>query len=88
MLLNILLNSCIQCNQVEKAIEIVEFLLKDASSNFFHVDEVSFNTLLKGCAQERMVKRARQLFDRIGEVGLKPTYVTFNSLIDVFVRCN
>ena len=29
VLLNILLNSCIQCNQVQKAIEIVEFLLKD-----------------------------------------------------------
>ena len=66
----------------------MEFLLRDASANFFHVDEVSFNTLLKGCAQEKMTERARKLFDRMGEVGLKPTYVTFNSLIDVFVRCN
>ena len=88
VLLNILLNSCIQCNQVEKAIEIVEFLLRDTASNFFNVDEVSFNTLIKGCAQERMVQRARELFDRMSQVGLKPTFVTFNSLIDVFVRCN
>jgi len=50
VLLNILLNSCIQCNQVEKAIEIVEFLQRDAANNFFHVDEVSYNTLIKGCS--------------------------------------
>ena len=59
MLLNILLNSCIQCKQVEKAIEIVEFLQKDSANNFFHVDEVSYNTLIKGCAQEKMFNRAK-----------------------------
>ena len=50
LLLNILLNSCIQCKQVDKAIEIVEYLLRDRTSHFFHVDEISFNTLIKGCA--------------------------------------
>jgi len=88
VLLNILLNSCIQCKQVEKAIEIVEFLLRDTTNNFFHVDEVSFNTLIKGCAQAQMVHRAKQLFEKMRKLGLTPTYVTFNSLIDVFVRCN
>ena len=35
-----------------------------------------------------MINRAMQLFNQMQEVGLKPTYVTFNSLIDVYVRCN
>ena len=35
-----------------------------------------------------MVAKARELYARMREVGLHPTYVTFNSLIDVFVRCN
>ena len=61
VLLNILLNSCIQCNQVQKAIEIVEFLLKadEDQSHFFHVDEISFNTLIKGCAQQKMAQMAK-----------------------------
>ena len=35
-----------------------------------------------------MVGKAEQLYSRMQEVGLRPTYVTYNSLIDVFVRCN
>ena len=88
LLLNVLLNTCIQCGQVQKAIEIVEYLLRDSNANFFHVDEVSFNTLIKGCAQQRLTGRAKQLFTRMTELGLKHTYVTYNSLIDVFVRGN
>ena len=50
LLLNILLNSCINCKQVEKAIQIVQTLVQESQKNFFKVDEVSFNTLIKGCA--------------------------------------
>ena len=64
LLLNILLNSCINCKQVGKAIQIVETLLSEKNkTNFFKVDEVSFNTLIKGCAQERMADKSKQLFN-------------------------
>ena len=64
LLLNILLNSCINCKRVGKAIRIVENLLHEKSkTNFFKVDEVSFNTLIKGCAQERMADKSKQLFN-------------------------
>jgi pentatricopeptide repeat protein len=52
------------------------------------VDEVSFNTLIKGCAQERMIGKAKQLFTQMLTRGMRPTYVTYNSIIDVFVRGN
>jgi len=35
-----------------------------------------------------MVHKAKSLYNRMKEIGLTPTFVTFNSLIDVFVRCN
>lgn len=35
-----------------------------------------------------MAEKSKQLFNQMKLVGLKPNYVTYNSLIDVFVRCN
>ena len=35
-----------------------------------------------------MVEKAEALFARMTSIGLTPTFVTFNSLIDVYVRCN
>ena len=35
-----------------------------------------------------MVEKAESLFARMSTIGLTPTFVTYNSLIDVYVRCN
>lgn len=35
-----------------------------------------------------MVAKAKDLFARMKDLRLKPTFVTYNSLIDVFVRVN
>ena len=35
-----------------------------------------------------MADKARQLFSQMKSLRLKPTYVTYNSMIDVFVRSN
>ena len=35
-----------------------------------------------------MVNKAKELFARMKQLRLRPTFVTFNSLIDVFVRVN
>lgn len=34
-----------------------------------------------------MATKAESLFARMTQIGLTPTYVTYNSLIDVYVRC-
>ena len=35
-----------------------------------------------------MIDKAEALFARMTSIGLTPTFVTYNSLIDVYVRCN
>jgi pentatricopeptide repeat protein len=86
ILLNVLLDSCINCNQVDTALELFESL---DSTSFFKPDEVTFNTLIKGCAIDKRLDRALLLFDqmRSSAFNLRPNDVTFNSLIDVCVRC-
>jgi|LakMenEpi03Aug12_release.lakeMendotaPanAssembly.Ray.scaffolds.fasta_scaffold970609_1 pentatricopeptide repeat protein len=86
VLLNVLLDTCINCNQVETAINLFESL--DASS-FFKPDEVTFNTLIKGCSIERKLEKALALFKQMkDQFNLVPNDVTYNSLIDVCIRCN
>lgn len=86
MLLNVLLDSCISCNQVDTAIELFESLNGDS---FFKPDEVTFNTLIKGCSLERRLEKALNLFNQMKDepYNLHPNDVTYNSLIDVCIRC-
>jgi pentatricopeptide repeat domain-containing protein 1 len=56
-------------------------------------DIVSFNTIIKGCAQERKERLAFEIFLQMKEMGktdagLRPNDVTYNSLIDACVRSN
>mmetsp|Transcript_29299 Transcript_29299/g.28461 ORF Transcript_29299/g.28461 Transcript_29299/m.28461 type:complete len:99 (+) Transcript_29299:1559-1855(+) len=51
-------------------------------------DEISFNTMIKGCAQEKRLKQALDMFEAMKlEEGVYPNDVTYNSLIDACVRC-
>lgn len=87
VLLNVLLDSCINCNQVDTALELFESI---DSGSFFKPDEVTFNTLIKGCAQDKRLHKALELFElmRCEDYNLKPNDVTYNSLIDVCIRCD
>ncbi len=51
------------------------------------LDEVTFNTLLKGCALLKMFDLSLDLLDLMIGVKLKPNQVTFNSMIEICVRC-
>jgi pentatricopeptide repeat protein len=86
VLLNVLLDSCINCNQVDTALELFESI---DSHSFFKPDEVTFNTLIKGCAIEKRLSKALWLFDLMrSSYKLQPNDVTYNSLIDVCIRCD
>lgn len=49
-------------------------------------DEITFNTIIKGCALNKDVKLAFSYFEEMRTRGLTPNDVTFNSLIDCCVR--
>ena len=89
---NILLDACIVNRRLDKAIELFRFI-KSPDNNSIKLDIISFNTIIKGCAQEKKDKLAFEMFNLIKEFakthpGLAPNDVTYNSLIDVCVRSN
>jgi len=46
----LLLDACIKLGQVERAVSYVEQILQRKQPSLAWPDEVTFNTLLKGCA--------------------------------------
>ncbi len=65
------------------------YRLKNSPNSFLTPDVISYNTLIKGCAIEKKDRLAFELFIELKhDPVLKPKDVTYNSLIDVCVRCN
>lgn len=49
-------------------------------------DVVSYDILLAACASAEYVKQAKQIFDAMKKRGVKPTVVTYTSLITVYAN--
>ena len=50
-------------------------------------DVISFNTIIKGCSQEKKMRMAFEMFELMKTCGIQANDVTYNSMIDVCVRC-
>ena len=84
ILYNVLLDACINCKQLDRAISL--FNEMRAPTSLIHPDEISYNTIIKGCSQYRNVSKAFEVFHHMKQSRLHPNDVTYNSLIDVCVR--
>ncbi|CAI2372013.1 unnamed protein product [Moneuplotes crassus] len=84
-LYNVLLNACINCGDMDKALKLLEKMNQNGEGA--RPDEISYNTIIKGCAKARKLDIAFKIFSSMTESGLKPNEVTFNSMIDACVRC-
>ena len=82
--MNLLLDACIKLGEVERAVEYVELILQKKQPSLAWPDEVTFNTLLKGCAIQKLFSKS---FDLMIDQKITPNQVTYNSLIEVCVRC-
>lgn len=91
ILFNVLLDSLVKCKRVDLAMHLFKSNCcsdgNSASSQLTKPDQVTFNTLFKGCAQARWYAKAVNLFDTMHKMDLEPNDVTYNSMIDVCVRC-
>lgn len=83
---NVLLNACINCGEMEQALRLLERMNKNATDE--KPDEVSYNTIIKGCAKTKQLDTAFKIFNNMIENGVKPNDVTYNSLINACVRCD
>lgn len=51
------------------------------------LDEISYNTLIKGCCKAKKLNRAIDFYEEMKKLGIRPNRITFNSLIDTCVKC-
>jgi len=52
------------------------------------LDEITYNTLIKGCGRKKRLNDAISLFEEMKERGITPNRISFNSLLDSCVKCN
>ena len=60
-------------------------------NNIINPDLITFNTYIKGCTQLKLYDKLDYVFEHIidhNDVNITPNDVTFNSLIDAYVRQN
>ena len=84
-----LIDASVRCGEIDRAVSFVEKIVsgKIEACQANMLDEVSFNTLLKGCAMQKQFEKSFELLDLMLSLKLKPNQVTFNSMIEICVRC-
>jgi len=50
-------------------------------------DEIVFNTLLDGCSKNEMIREIEVVIKLMSKSGIAPGTVSYNSIIDGYVRC-
>jgi pentatricopeptide repeat protein len=84
ILFNVLIDACIKCRSLAKAIEVYESMKAEGSR--VKPDEITFNTIIKGCSVNKDVAKGFAYLEEMKSRGLTPNDVTYNSLIDCCVR--
>ena len=95
IIINVLLDACIKLKDSEKFIDLFDELINgkfiNNENNVIKADLITYNTFIKGCTQLKLYDRIDYVFEHLinnNDVGVTPNDVTFNSLIDAYVRQN
>jgi pentatricopeptide repeat protein len=84
---SLILNAVLATGAAVGKTEAAEALLHDvAESKKEIIDIISYNTVLKGYAHQKMGEKSRKLFDCMLARGAKPNGITFNTVMDALVR--
>jgi pentatricopeptide repeat protein len=85
ILYNILLDAFVSNRMLFNACELLDRM--ELAESIIKPDEISYNTIIKGCGQTKNLSKAFEFLNRMKKCSVKPNEVTYNSLIDVCVRC-
>ena len=104
ILINVLLDACIKLKDSKDFLELFDSLIKgnfsncvdntsdeNAKKNVIKPDLITYNTYIKGCTQLKLFDRIDNVFEHLiikNDINIIPNDVTFNSLIDAYVRQN
>jgi len=79
-LYNSIMDACIECASIEKAMEY----FADAKING-SADVISYNTAIKGYLAQGKIAAAKAVFAEISQSGLAPTIWSYHSLLNFYV---
>ena len=103
ILINVLLDACIKLKDSKDFLELFDNLINGKFSNSIKIsddniqkkvikpDLITYNTYIKGCTQLKLFDKIDYVFEHLikkNEINITPNDVTFNSLIDAYVRQN
>ena len=102
ILINVLLDACIKLKDSKDFLDLFNSLIngkfinnidnKDINkNNIIKPDLITYNTFIKGCTQLKLYDKIDYAFEHLinnNDVNITPNDVTFNSLIDAYVRQN
>lgn len=83
VIFNSILDVFISNGLVEKAAEVYDII---KSTEGAAPDQITFNTLIKGCCKHKDFDNAMKYFTEMKSHSLKPTRITYNSLMDLAVK--
>lgn len=85
ILYNLLLDAFVSNRMLFHACQLLDSL--ESPQSPVNPDEISYNTVIKGCGQTKNLAKAFDFLERMKAHSVAPNEVTYNSLIDVCVRC-
>ena len=103
ILINVLLDACIKLKDSKDFLELFDSLINGKFSNTIKTsdekiqkkviqpDLITYNTYIKGCTQLKLFDIIEYVFEHLinnKDINITPNDVTFNSLIDAYVRQN
>ncbi len=79
------MDACINAGDLSRAYELLEEMKNNSN---IQLDEITYNTLIKGCGRKKRLPDAIALFEEMKTMGIVPNRISFNSLLDSCVKCN
>ena len=81
---NCLLDACVNAGDIKKAHELLQEMRLNIDT--IKLDEITYNTLIKGCGKTKKLADAIFFFEEMKKSGICPNRITYNSLIDTYVK--
>lgn len=83
LMVNLALLACVTAKEVHRAAQVLQLAHESEAANSRIVDVVSYNTIMKGFAQEGRAGECLQHMDRMREHGIEPDDVTLGYVVEV-----
>lgn len=83
ILFNSVLDLLICTGNIQKADNIFKKIEVDSELS---PDEITFNTIIKGCCKNKDFETAMRYFNKMKDFHLKPNRITYNSMMDLAVK--